>query len=47
MEGDPDVLLAKISEAVRSGAIVMSETFDARGSRLSFWTPRSKREANG
>ena len=43
MEGDPDVLLAKISEGVRSGAIVMSDTFDARGSRLSFWTPRSKR----
>lgn len=45
MEGDPDVIMAKISEGVHAGVIEMSETFDRMGSRLSFWTPRSKRAA--
>lgn len=40
IEGDPDEVLAKTSAAVHNGEIVMSETFDARGSRLSFWAPR-------
>jgi hypothetical protein len=39
-EGDPNEVLASISKAVHAGEIVMSETFDARNSRLSFWAPR-------
>ena len=47
MEGDVDAIMAKITEAVGSGAINMSETLDLADSTLSFWTPRgSKVEAS-
>jgi hypothetical protein len=40
IDGDPDEVLAATSKAVHAGEIVMSDTFDARNSRLSFWAPR-------
>ena len=40
LDGDPDEVLAATSKAVHAGEIVMSDTFDARNSRLSFWTAR-------
>jgi hypothetical protein len=46
LEGDPDVILAKIGEGVQSGTIVLSDTFDRMGSRLSFWAPRGERPAS-
>lgn len=40
MEGDVDAIMAKIREAVGTGAIHMSDALDVMDSALSFWTPR-------
>jgi hypothetical protein len=40
MDGDPDVIMGKISEAVGSGAIAMNDALDLNSVAMSFWTPR-------
>lgn len=39
MEGDVDATMKAIREGVESGAIHMSDSFDAMASLMSFWTP--------
>lgn len=39
IEGDPDEVMAKLGAAVRSGAVVMNDSFDRSAAKLSFWTP--------
>jgi hypothetical protein len=40
MEGDVDVIMAKIMESVASGQVHMSDSLDLPSSRMSFWSPR-------
>ncbi|UGQ11855.1 hypothetical protein LO772_34690 [Yinghuangia sp. ASG 101] len=40
MDGDPDVVMAKVRESVASGAMVMHEALDLRSVSMSFWSPR-------
>ena len=40
MEGDVDATMAKIGDAVQSGAMHMSDSLDMGGVAMSFWTPR-------
>jgi hypothetical protein len=50
MDGDPDVIMGKIGDAVAAGEMVMSETLDLQTVRMSFWTPRGPKlqaEPNG
>jgi hypothetical protein len=40
MEGDVDAIMAKIREAVASGATVVSDSLDLGTVAMSFWSPR-------
>jgi hypothetical protein len=40
MEGDVDAIMAKVGEAVMSGAMHMSDSLDIGNVAMSFWTPR-------
>ena len=40
MDGDPDVVMGKIQEAVASGDIAMSDVLDLDSVAMSFWKPR-------
>ncbi|PXW24482.1 UNVERIFIED_CONTAM: hypothetical protein DES50_12610 [Williamsia faeni] len=47
MEGEVEVIMTKIREAVASGQIHMHESLDMNSWKLAFWTPRGqKAEAN-
>ena len=39
MEGDVDVVMAKIGEAYFTGAMSMSESLDLTSAAMSFWSP--------
>lgn len=40
MEGDVDATMAKIGEAVLSGAMSMSDSLDLASTAMSYWSPR-------
>ncbi|WP_436791568.1 hypothetical protein [Yinghuangia sp. YIM S10712] len=43
MDGDPDVVMPGIREAVAAGDMVMSETLDLQSVQMSFWSPHGPR----
>lgn len=47
MEGDVDATMAKIGEAVFSGAMGLSDAMDMTSSVMSYWNPRGPKVTKG
>jgi hypothetical protein len=43
MQGDPDVIMGAIVEAVGTGAMHMSDSLDLASSVMTFWTPHGSK----